>query len=108
MANATAVTTNRGREQFHGIFSDMWEVRATIDVDSLLTGASDTDTVTVPGVALGDVVVGFSLGVSLAGIQATAYVSAANTVTLVFQNTTGSTVNLGETTIRLVVARPGF
>jgi hypothetical protein len=108
MANATAVTTNRGREQFHGIFSDMWEVRATIDVDSLLTGASDTDTVTVPGVALGDVVVGFSLGVSLAGIQATGYVSAANTVTLVFQNTTGSTVNLGETTIRLVVARPAF
>ena len=86
----------------------MWEVRATIDVDSLTTGTSDTDTVAVPGVALGDVVVGFALGVSLAGVQATAYVSAANTVTLIFQNTTGSTVNLGETSLRLVVARPGF
>jgi hypothetical protein len=48
------------------------------------------------------------LGVSLAGIQATAYISAADTVTVVFQNTTGSTVNLDSTTIKLVIGRPGF
>jgi hypothetical protein len=69
---------------------------------------NDADTVTVPGVALGDMVIGVSLGVSLAGIQATAYVSAADTVTIIFNNITGSTVNLDSTTIKLVVARPGF
>lgn len=109
MANATSVVVAKdGREQFQGVFEKVYEVRATIDVDSLTTGTSDTDTITVPGVALGDMVLSFSLGVSLAGIQATAYVSAANTVTMVFQNTTGSTVNLDSTTIKLVIARPGF
>lgn len=108
MANATAVTASRGREQFQGIFSDMWEVSATIDADSLSTGTNDTDTITVPGIALGDVVVGVSLGVSLAGMQVTAYVSAANTVTIVFNNITGGTVNLASTTIKVLVARPSF
>ena len=109
MANATSVVVVKdGREQFQGVFDKVYEVRATIDVDSLSTGASDTDTVAVPGVALGDMVIGMSLGVSLAGIQATAYISAADTVTVVFQNTTGSTVNLDSTTIKLVIGRPGF
>jgi hypothetical protein len=108
MANATAVVSKRGREQFHGIFSDMWEVSATIDADSLTTGTNDADTIAVPGVALGDVVLGVSLGLDLAGMQLTAYVSAANTVTVIFNNVTGGTVNLGATTIKLLVARPGF
>lgn len=109
MANATAVVVvKEGREQFQGVFDKVFEVRATIDVDSLTTGTSDTDTVAVPGVALGDMVLAMSFGVSLAGIQATAYVSATDTVTVAFRNNTGSTVNLDSTTIKLVIARPGF
>ena len=109
MANATSVVVVKdGREQFQGVFEKVYEVRATIDIDSLATTLNDTDTVTVPGVALGDMVIGMSLGVDIAGMQITAYVSAANTVTLVVNNITGGTVNLGATTIKLVVARPGF
>lgn len=108
MANATAVVSKRGREQFQGLFTDFWAVKATINADSLTTGTNDTDTVTVPGVALGDIVLGVSLGVDVAGMQVTAYVSAANTVTVVFNNITAGTVNLDSTSIKFMVGRPVF
>jgi|APGre2960657404_1045060.scaffolds.fasta_scaffold04473_5 hypothetical protein len=108
MANATAVVSKRGREQFQGLFTDFWAVKATINADSLTTGTNDTDTITVPGVGLGDIVLGVSLGVDVAGMQVTAYVSAANTVTVVFNNITAGTVNLAETSIKLMVGRPVF
>ena len=108
MANATAVTTNRGREQFHGIFNEMWEVRATIDVDSLLTGASDTDTVAVPGVALGDIVMGISAGVDTVDTVIGGAVTAANTVTLTVLNNSAGAVDLASTTLKFIVVRPAF
>ena len=108
MANATAVVSKRGREQFQGLFTDFWAVKATINADSLSTGTNDTDTITVPGVGLGDIVLGVSLGVDVAGMQVTAYVSAANTVTVVLNNITAGTVNLAETSIKLMVGRPVF
>ncbi len=105
MAAATAVTTRRGNDQFRGIYSDTWSVTATLNTDSLNAGATTTDTVTIPGVALGDVVIGLSTGVSLAGLLRTSYVSAANTVTIVTQNPTAGTIDLASTTVRVVVAR---
>jgi len=109
MANATSVVVVKdGREQFQGIFDKVVEVRATIDADSLTTGTNDIDTIAVPGVLLGDMVLGVSLGVDVAGMQVTAYVSAANVVTVVFNNITAGTVNLGGTTIKVLVGRPGW
>ena len=110
MANATnVVVVKDGREQFQGVFDRVFEVRATIDADSLADGAGDNDTITVPGVALGDMVLGISLGVDLAGMTVTGWVSAANTVTVRFQNESGTNpLNLGETTIRVLVGRPGW
>lgn len=108
MANATAVVVARNREQFQGLFNDMWAVRATINPDDTADGAGDTDTVAVPGVALGDIVLGLSLGVDLAGTTVTAYVSAANVVSVRFQNESAGTPNLAETTIKFVVVRPNF
>lgn len=108
MANATSVTSLQGKQQFQGLYNEMWAVKATINVDSLDDGVGDTDTVAVPGVTLGDIVLGVSLGVDLAGVTATAYVSAANVVTVRFQNESGGTVDLAETTIKLVVGRPNF
>ena len=105
MAAATAVTSRRGNDQFRGMFSDTWVVAATLDTASLLTNTTTTDTVAVPGVVLGDIVLCMSTGVSLAGLQRTAYVSAANTVTIVTQNPTGSTVDLASTIIDVIVVR---
>jgi hypothetical protein len=67
--------------------------------------ATATDTVAVPGVALGDMVIGFSHGVSEAGLIKRAYVSAANVVTIATYNPTGSAVDLASTTLNIVVAR---
>lgn len=105
MAAATAVNPRRGNDQFRGVFSDTWVVTCTLDTASLATGATTTDTVAVPGVALGDMVVSLSTGVSLAGLQRTAFVSVANVVTIVTQNPTAGTIDLASTTVRFFVAR---
>jgi len=105
MAAATAVVVERGTKQFQGMFSEMFKVTCTLDAGSLIDGAGESDTVTVPGVALGDMVLGFSFGVDKAGVVCHAYVSAADTVTLRLQNESGGTVNLASTTVRVVVGR---
>jgi hypothetical protein len=109
MANATAVVVvKNGREQFQGVFDSVFEVRATMDIGDLADGAGESNTVAVPGVKLGDMVIGVSFGVDLAGFTTTAYVSAANVVTVRVQNESGTQTNPASTTIKLVVARPGF
>ena len=105
MATATSVTVRQSNEQFRGIFNETWVVKATLNAGSLADGAGETDDVTVPGVALGDMVIGASLGVDLVGLTVTGYVSAANTVKFRIQNESGSTVDLASSTLRVVVAR---
>jgi hypothetical protein len=87
------------------LFSDTWDVTCTLDAGAVNAGATDTDTVTVPGVALGDQVIGFAMGVSEAGLVKRAYVSAANTVTIVTYNPTAGSVNLASTTLQMTIAR---
>jgi hypothetical protein len=71
---------------------------AAFDPPSLADGAGATTTVTVPGAALGDFAsVAFSLATS--GITITAWVSAPNTVSVRFQNESGSTLDLGSGTL---------
>lgn len=75
---------------------------ATFNAGSLLDGAGETTTVTVTGAALGDFALA-SLGVDLQGITVTAYVSAANTVTVRLQNESGGTLDLASTTLAVRV-----
>ena len=105
MATASAVVTRRGNDSFRGLFSDTWSVTATLDAGSLINGAGETDDVTVAGVALGDMVIGASLGVDLVGLTVTGYVSAANTVKFRIQNESESTVNLDSAKLRIVIVR---
>ena len=105
MAAASAITSRRGNDQFRGIFSDTWAVTCTLDSASVADQAAATDTVAVPGVALGDMVLGMSAGVSEAGVVRRAYVSAAGVVTIATTNTTGAAVNLASTTVKLVIGR---
>ena len=105
MATASSVTSRRGNDQFRGIFSDTWVVRATLDAGSLVDGAGETDDITIPGVALGDMVLGTSLAVDLVGLTVTGYVSAANTVKFRIQNESGSTVDLASATMDIIIVR---
>jgi hypothetical protein len=105
MATGSAIVVDRGNKQFQGMFQEMWKVSCTLNAASLNDGAGETDTIAVPGVALGDIVLGVSFGVDLAGVTVTGYVSAANVVTLRIQNESTATVDLASTTVKLVVGR---
>lgn len=70
----------------------------TVDVTSLIDAAGATSTVTVTGAALGDFAIA-GHGVDLQGIIMTAYVSAADTVSVRFQNETTGTLDLASTTL---------
>jgi len=105
MATASAVVSRRGNDQFRGLFSDTWAVTCTLNAGNLVDGAGETDDVTVSGVALGDMVIGASLGVDLVGLTVTGYVSAADTVKFRIQNESGSTVDLASSTLRIVIVR---
>jgi len=77
---------------------------AVYDPASIPTGSGVTTTISVTGAALGDfVLVSFSL--DLQGIALTAYVSAANTVSVWFQNGTGSAVDLASGTLKVRVSK---
>ena len=76
----------------------------TYDPPSLAAGTGVTTTVTVTGAALGDFArASFSL--DLQGIVLTAWVSAANTVSVRFQNGTAGAVDLASGTLRVRVER---
>jgi len=105
MAAATAITSRRGNDQFRGLFSDTWSVSATLNASSLADGVGETNTIAVPGVALGDIVLNVSMGVDVSGLSITPYVSAANTVSIRFQNESTATVDLASTTIKCIVVR---
>lgn len=76
--------------------------KATYDAPSIAAAGTTTTTITVTGAAVGDEA-RVTFGVSLAGLNASAYVSAANTVTVVLHNPTAGAIDLASTTIRATV-----
>ncbi len=117
MANTLTLNeVKRGRKQFQGFFaSDMWTVKATwADQDAI--DANDTLTVTmaVPGVELGDMVVGVSSSVDLSDgtdqAVLTAAVTAANVVSLYIQADKGEFAAdaLNNGVMKVLVARPAW
>lgn len=77
---------------------------AVYDPPSLADGAGDTTTVTVTGASLGDFAEA-SFGVNLSGITLTAWVSAANTVSVRFQNESGGILDLASSTLKVQVRK---
>jgi hypothetical protein len=104
------MAVSKGRSQFQGLFSEMWAVSETVDFANAATGSGTfaSADVTVPGVALGDIVMGISAGVDTVDTVIGGAVTAANTVTLTVLNNTAGAVNLASTTLKFVVARPAF
>ena len=108
MANGTSVVSKGPmRAQFQGLFSHMFPFSCTMDVGNLADAAGETNTVAVPGVALGDMVE-VAGSVSIAGITVTAWVSAADTVSIRFQNESGGALDLASMTIKGLAKRPAW
>lgn len=102
------VVANRGKQQYQGIYSDMWLVSGTDATVAPTTGIDVISTVTVPGVALGDAVGPIGLSVDAANMTVTGYVSAADTVKIVYANNTASTITLTTPNFKFTVVRFGF
>jgi hypothetical protein len=94
----------KAARQFQGIF-DVIPFKATVDFGSVGDDAEDAANITVPGAALGDLVL-IAPGVDVTDGQLTATVTAANTVTAVFSNVTGGAINLASQTLTGVVLSP--
>lgn len=111
-AAGTATVTRNGSQQFQGLFSDMWGVSITgANPANVAAGAEDTQTYTVPGVALGDLVLFYSLSVSqTVDADINVYVSAANTITVRITNLNASTGLdfAAGTVIKILIGRPAW
>ena len=114
MANTFALTSQvRQRAQFQGLFSDMWLIKASCtDTDAIaLTDTLEVD-FTVPGVVLGDMVLGVSFTLDLNdgtdSATVTAEVSAADTVTLHIVADAGEFAAdaINTAVIKILVGRP--
>ena len=85
-------------------FANVITASATYDPGSLADGAGATTTVTATGAVLGDFALA-SFSLDLQGISVTAYVSAADTVSVRFQNESGGVLDLASGTLRVLVFR---
>ena len=108
----TAAVTMRHRQQFQGLFTDVFAISITgVDPANIAAAGEDTQTYTVTGLAIGDVVLGLSLSVDqTVDGDINAYVSAANTLTIRISNlNAASGLNYAaSTTIKVLVGRPAF
>ncbi len=80
--------------------------KATVDFANIAADAgADEQTVTIPGVALGDAVIGVGMGVDPGKTLLWGRVTAANTVKLVLFNKTGGALNVGSTTVYIWILK---
>jgi hypothetical protein len=103
-------TVEQGTKQFQGVFNELWSVTETVDFANAATGSGTFASVdvTVPDVALGDMVMGISVGVDTVDAVIGGAVTAANTVTLTLLNNTTGAVDLASTTCKFIVGRPAW
>ena len=105
------VKLEQGTKQFQGVFKELWAVTLTaIDFANAATGSGTFASVdvTVPGVAMGDIVMGVSVGVDTVDAVIGGAVTAANVVTLTLLNNSAGAIDLAATTGKLLVGRPAW
>lgn len=108
---ALTVKVEQGTKQLQGVFKELWVVTlAGLDFANAATGSGTFTSidVTVPGVAIGDIVIGVSVGVDTVDAVIGGAVTAANIVTLTLLNNTAGAVDLVATSGKLLVGRPAW
>jgi hypothetical protein len=100
----------QGNQQLQGIFNEMWAVTETVNFANAATGSGTFASVdvTVPNVALGDIVIGVSMGVDTVDGVVQGAVTAANVVTLTLLNNSAGAIDLASTTCKFIVGRPSW
>lgn len=107
---ATLTRVEQGNKQFQGAFSDMWFATLVIDPASVAAAGEDISNVTVPGLIIGDMIVGYSAGVNqTVDADFNVYVSAANTLTFRISNLHASVaLDLTTSTWKVLIGRPAW
>ena len=116
MANTITVSTvERGTNQFQGAFKEMWRVSGSVtDSDAVAATAIGEFDITVDGVALGDMVLGMAFGADFDDgtdqASPTAYVAAANTVTIQWSadNAEFAADALNGASFKMLIGRPAW
>lgn len=106
-----AVTVEQGTKQYQGIFKELWLVTSTAtDFGNAATGSGTFASldITVPNVALGDIVLGIAVGVDTIDAVIGGAVTAANVVTLTLLNNSAGAIDLASTTCKFMVGRPSW
>lgn len=103
-------TVQQGKQQLQGAFNEMWLVTETVNFGNAATGSGTFASVdvTVPNVAIGDIVWGVSMGVDTVDGVVAGAVTAANIVTLTLLNNSGGAIDLASTTCKFMVGRPNW
>ena len=103
-------TVIQGTQQFRGAFKEMWLVTETVNFGNAATGSGTFASVdvTVPNVALGDILVAVSVGVDTIDGVIYGAVTAANVVTLTLLNNSAGAIDLASTTCKFIVGRPSW
>lgn len=86
-----------------GAVKGVFYYTGTIDVAGIDEKLGATASITVTGVALGDMVVGISAEVDLQDLNVTGYVQSADTVELRFANVSVNSVDLASTTFHVII-----
>jgi hypothetical protein len=107
---ATVTRVEQGSKQFQGAFTEQWLCNLTVDPASIAAAGEDIATFTVPGLALGDIVVGYSAGVNqTVDADINLWVSAANTLSVRISNLHASSeLDLGTSTWKVLIGRPSW
>lgn len=107
-ARANAMDNKRDAKEIRALLATLVQATGskTYDPPSLGTGVGDTTTVTVAGAVVGDPAHA-TFTQPLQGIQLTAEVSAANTVSVTFHNRTAGTIDLASGTLTAYVRARG-
>jgi len=116
MANTITVSKQeQGNVQFQGAFKEMWRVSGSVtDSDAVAATAIGEFDITVDGVALGDMVLGMSFGADFDDgtdqASPTAYVAAANTVTIQWSADDGAFAAdaLNGASFKMLIGRPAW
>jgi hypothetical protein len=116
MANTLTVNTvEQGNKQFQGAFSEMWATKITVaDQDAVALGDTALITCTVPGVAAGDMVIGWGCSVDMSDATDQAVimwqVTAANTLTLTIMADAGEFAAdaLTNGVFKVLIGRPSW
>jgi hypothetical protein len=102
MALSSVKIKSSARQQFPGVFNQVTVATGVKDFGTIADGADSQDTIAVPGVTAGDMVLGVASSVA-DGLTLSGTVAGANSVAITAFNNSGSSITASATAVYSVV-----